>query len=62
VARLRLNETVYPVTLTRVTDPAEMERSWDARAQKLARLEDPTATVPDTSPDEDWWTFRVVSR
>jgi hypothetical protein len=54
-ARLRLNETVYPVTLTRVLDPAELDRAWVARTAKLGG----SSTVP--RPDT-WWSFRVTSR
>jgi hypothetical protein len=55
-ARLRLNDTVYPVTLTRVMDPAELDRAWSARAAK-------TGTSNNASPrDDGWWSFRVTSR
>jgi hypothetical protein len=55
-ARLRLNDTVYPVTLTRVTDPAELDRAWQARAAK-------TGNPSMAGPREDgWWSFRVTSR
>ncbi len=54
-ARLRANGTVYPVTVTRVTDPATLDRAWLARATKLGR---PT----DIPRQEGWWSFRVVSR
>ena len=62
--RLRLNATVYPVTLTRVTDPTELDRVWDARATKLNSLSSPaTAPPPPGTPRPDsWGTFRVVSR
>jgi len=54
-ARLRADGTVYPVTVTRVTDSATLDRAWIARAAKLGR---PT----DTPRQEGWWSFRVVSR
>lgn len=54
-ARLRLDGTVYPVTLTRVLDQAELDRAWDARATKTGIRND--APRPDS-----WWSFRVVSR
>lgn len=54
-ARLRVGETVYPVRLTRVEDPAELDEAWQARARKSGRGED----VPR---QEGWWSFRVVSR
>ena len=63
-ARLRLDSAVYPVTLTRIQDPAEMDRSWEARLEKLNSLEapfNPPAPIGTPRPDH-WWTFRVVSR
>jgi len=54
-ARLRAGKTVYPVTVTRVTDQETLDRAWIARAAKLGR---PT----DTPRQEGWWSFRVVSR
>ena len=53
-ARLRLDRTVYPVTLTRVVDTAELDRAWESRAVK-------TGTRGAPRPD-GWWSFRVVSR
>ena len=63
-ARLRLNGTVYPVTVTRVQDPAELDRAWSARVQKLNQLDAPASPAPPTDaprPD-DWWSFRVEWR
>ena len=54
-ARLRAGDTVYPVTVTQVKDPATLDRAWVARAAKLGR---PT----DTPRQDGWWSFRVVSR
>lgn len=54
-ARLRAAGNVYPVTVTRVTDPATLDRAWIARAAKRGRSTD--------APRQDgWWSFRVVSR
>lgn len=54
-ARLRAAGVVYPVTLTRVTDPATLDRAWAARAAKRGQ--------PSNTPREDgWWSFRVESR
>ena len=54
IARLRAAGNVYPVTVTRVTDPATLDRAWIARAEKLGR--------PIDIPRQDgWWSFRVVS-
>jgi len=54
-ARLRLNDTVYPVTLTRVTEPSELDRAWDARAAK-------TGMNNAGRREDGWWSFRVTSR
>ncbi len=54
-AQLRLAGKVYPVRLTRVDDPAELDAAWRARAQKTGRGLD--------APREDgWWSFRAESR
>lgn len=66
--RLRLNGTVYPVVLNRVTDPATLDAAWAARIQKLQdpRVQAMQPPGPAPSPDakrpETWWTFRVRSR
>ncbi len=63
-ARLRLDGTVYPVMLTRVLDPGELDRAWSARLDKLHSLEapaNPPAPLGSPRPDR-WWSFRVVSR
>ena len=59
-ARIRIAETVYPVTIARVTEPAELDRAWAARADKLARLRGP-AGAPPPRPGH-WWSFRLESR
>ena len=63
-ARLRLNETVYPVNLTRVMDSGELDRAWGARVTKLNALPAPAnpAPPPGTPRPDHWWSFRVVSR
>lgn len=54
-ARLRVGEDVYPVMLTRVQDPAVLDRAWQARARKIGRGQ-------DTPREAGWWSFRVESR
>lgn len=63
-ARLRLNDTVYPVNLTRVMDPDELDRAWGARVTKLNTLDAPASAPPPpgTPRPDHWWSFRVVSR
>ena len=63
-ARIRLGEAVYPVTVTRVTDPDELDRAWAARLGKLenvATSDNPAAPLETPRPDH-WWSFRLVSR
>lgn len=63
-ARLRLNATVYPVNLTRVLDPGELDRAWNARVTKLNTISVPASAPPppDASRPDGWWSFRVESR
>ena len=63
-ARLRLNGTVYPVTLTRVLESRELDGAWSARVIKLNTLPEPAnpAPPPGTPRPDHWWSFRVVSR
>ena len=53
-ARVRVGQTVYPVTLTRVVDEGQLDRAWASRAVKLAGANEPRPG--------GWWTFRVASR
>ncbi len=54
-ARVRVGQTVYPVTLTRVVDEGQLDRAWASRSVKLA--------VAQNEPRPGGWrTFRVVSR
>jgi hypothetical protein len=54
-ARLRVGDEVYPVRVTRVEDPAELDAAWRARASKIGRgLDEPR--------QDGWWSFKVVSR
>jgi hypothetical protein len=54
-ARLRLDRTVYPVTITRVLDERELDGAWDSRAAKVGNQ-------GSASRPAGWWSFRVVSR
>ena len=64
-ARVRLDGRVYPISVVRVTDPAEADRSWVARLAKLENSTVPGSGTPVSTPrppDEQWWTFRGLSR
>jgi hypothetical protein len=59
-----MNGNVYPVNLTRVTDPMEMDQAWEARVKKLqvvATAQNPAVPLGTPRPD-GWWTFRIESR
>ena len=54
-AHVRVGQTVYPVTLTRVVDEQLLDQAWSARGIKLG------SAVSDPRPGA-WWTFKVTSR
>ncbi len=54
-ARIRVADRVFPVTLTRLTDPARLDHAWRTRARKLGQ-------ALDTPRRDGWWSFVVVSR
>ncbi len=63
-ARVRLNGTVYPVTLNRVREPSRLDQAWGARIAKLARQESGPGTPapPAGTPRPDtWWSFQARS-
>jgi len=53
--RVRAGSSVYPVTLIRVVDFAELDVAWQARANKVGARE--IGERPD-----HWWSFRLESR
>ncbi len=62
--RLRLNDRVYPVTLNRVSDAAELDRAWEARVKKLQVHGEPPynpAPPPGTPRNPAWGSFRLRS-
>lgn len=66
--RLRLNGTVYPVVLNRVTDPTTLDAVWTARVKKLQNPEvqaqqPPGSTTPalDAKRPDTWWSFQARS-
>jgi len=63
--RLRLADTVYPVTATRVLDSGELDRAWSARVAKLQVHAEPPINPPpppDAERPDHWWSFRLESR
>ena len=52
---IRIADTVYPVTLTRITDQAKLDEIWQARLAKIG------ADGDSPRPDH-WWSFQLVSR
>jgi hypothetical protein len=62
---MRLQGRTYPVRLNRVQNPAEMERAWQARVEKLQVYGGGPYNPkpePDAQRPDSWWTFRVESR
>jgi hypothetical protein len=62
--RLRLNGRVYPVVLTRVTDPSELDRAWAARVKKLQVYGEEgnnPAPPPDAKRPPAWGSFHLRS-
>lgn len=63
-ARIRIGEQIYPVRVSRVTESDEKDRAWQARLRKLENYDVPGSGTPvgtERPPDEEWWTFRVIS-
>ncbi|MGK0401623.1 MAG: hypothetical protein ACJASJ_001786, partial [Candidatus Azotimanducaceae bacterium] len=56
IARVKIADRVYPVSLERRTDPSEVTLSWAARGRQLGR-DLPVGSVPP-----HYWLYRVVSR
>ena len=52
---IRVRETVYPVSLTRVIQSEVLDQAWAARIKKLGI--DPSAERPG-----HWWSFQLESR
>ncbi len=50
---IRVADTIYPVALRRVTENAELDRAWAARARKVQREQE--------RPDH-WWSFALTTR
>ena len=62
--RVRLGDRVYPVTMNRVTDEAELDRAWAARVKKLQVHGEPPYNPPpppDAKRNSGWWSFNLRS-
>lgn len=60
--RIRIGDTVYPVSMTRVTDEGELDAAWRARAMKMAALRGTDVAANSLPPRPDhWWSFRLGS-
>ena len=58
--RIRIGESVFPISFTRVTGEAELDLAWMARAGKLARLRGRDMSEIPARPGH-WWSFRLAS-
>ena len=56
--RIRIDDVVYPVELTRVTDDAELNHAWAVRARKLSNF----GRGSDAPRPDHWWSFRLTPR
>ena len=52
---IRIRQTVYPVTFTRLSDREMLDAAWRARLRKLGADE----SMPRPA---HWWSFKLVSR
>jgi len=52
---IKINGRVYPVKLSRMTTPAELDRVWSARLRKIK------SDSLESRPDH-WWSFQLESR
>jgi len=52
---VRIRQTIYPVTFTRVVDSEMLDSAWLARLQKLG-------ADGNTPRPAHWWSFKLVSR
>ena len=56
IARIRINDIVYPVAARRLMEPAEKDHAWFSSSTKAERpLDTPRP------PDNIWWTFQLVT-
>lgn len=60
--RIRIDAVVYPVSMSRVTNAAELDLAWAARAAKTARMRGQGGDVEVPPRPDHWWSFRLESR
>ena len=53
--RIRIQDTVYPVSMRRLESDADLDLSWRARSIKLGK-------EPDVPRPDHWWSFEMHSR
>ncbi|MFN3237436.1 MAG: hypothetical protein ACE37D_10275 [Pseudomonadales bacterium] len=51
---IRAGNVVYPVTFSRVIDPAKLDQAWQARLAKIGS--------DDVPRPGHWWSFQLTSR
>ncbi|MBT3426630.1 MAG: hypothetical protein HOL98_14155 [Gammaproteobacteria bacterium] len=56
IARVRIGERIFPVSMQRVIDDEEIARAWLARWEKMGRAE------PAPQWPEHYWLYQVNSR
>ena len=52
---IKIGDRVYPINLSRMTAPAELDRVWSARLRKIK------SDSAESRPDH-WWSFKLESR
>lgn len=55
-AKLRVNQDIYPIHLSRVSDSEVLDVAWQARSKKLIGLGKSYASNPRARPGH-WWSF-----
>ena len=59
--RIQIGDSVFPVSLTRVTQASELDLAWVARANKTARRRGVEGPVEIPPRPDHWWSFRLAS-
>jgi hypothetical protein len=56
--KILIDGKVYPVRLQRLTDPAQLDRAWAAREDKLTQF----GREARPARADHWWSFQLTSR